>query len=210
MCSLAAYGPVPGPQASHVMAMALQKVFPEAQTTIGPWIERGFYYDFDLPTPISSADLKAVKKEMVKIIKADLPFICEEARQPPPNRSGRRLPEVPRTRRADSFSACLGVSPACYLADREALQHPLPSTLDPHTLDACIVQDPHAGPPSPSARCVCYGCCAYKLPRNSGSGACCAYRLPRKVRLGSLGIPRQFRWSRGGSPARSWWRPCLP
>jgi hypothetical protein len=60
------------------MAMALQKLFPEAQTTIGPWIERGFYYDFDLPTPLTPADLKAVKKEMVKIIKADLPFICEE------------------------------------------------------------------------------------------------------------------------------------
>jgi hypothetical protein len=65
-------------QASHVMAMALQKLFPEAQTTIGPWIERGFYYDFDLPTPLTPADLKAVKKEMIKIIKADLPFICEE------------------------------------------------------------------------------------------------------------------------------------
>jgi threonyl-tRNA synthetase len=60
------------------MAMALQKVFPEAQTTIGPWIARGFYYDFDLPTPISSADLKTIKKEMVKIIKANLPFVCEE------------------------------------------------------------------------------------------------------------------------------------
>lgn len=60
------------------MAMALQKVFPEAQTTIGPWIDRGFYYDFDLPTPISSSDLKAIKKEMIKIIKAKLPFVCEE------------------------------------------------------------------------------------------------------------------------------------
>lgn len=65
-------------QASHIMAMALQKLFPDAQTTIGPWIERGFYYDFDLSTPLTPADLKAVKKEMVKIIKADLPFICEE------------------------------------------------------------------------------------------------------------------------------------
>jgi threonyl-tRNA synthetase len=59
------------------MAMALQKLYPEAQTTIGPWIERGFYYDFDLSTPLSAADLKAVKKEMVKIIKANLPFVCE-------------------------------------------------------------------------------------------------------------------------------------
>ncbi|HEY9908412.1 MAG TPA: hypothetical protein V6D18_12500, partial [Thermosynechococcaceae cyanobacterium] len=33
--------------ASHVLAMAVQKLFPKAQVTIGPWIENGFYYDFD-------------------------------------------------------------------------------------------------------------------------------------------------------------------
>ncbi|BAW95904.1 threonyl-tRNA synthetase [[Synechococcus] sp. NIES-970] len=63
---------------SHVMAMAVQKLFPDAQVTIGPWTENGFYYDFDKKEPFSEADLKAIKKEMVKIIKKKLPVIREE------------------------------------------------------------------------------------------------------------------------------------
>lgn len=64
--------------ASHVMAMAVQKLFPKAQVTIGPWIENGFYYDFDNPEPFSENDLKAIKKEMVKIINRKLAVIREE------------------------------------------------------------------------------------------------------------------------------------
>ena len=56
---------------SHVMAMAVQKLFPKAQVTIGPWTESGFYYDFDNPDPFTKADLKAIKKEMGKIVAAD-------------------------------------------------------------------------------------------------------------------------------------------
>jgi len=63
---------------SHVMAMAVQKLFPKAQVTIGPWIENGFYYDFDNPEPFTDKDLKAIQKEMVKIIKKKLPVIREE------------------------------------------------------------------------------------------------------------------------------------
>ena len=63
---------------SHVMAMAVQKLFPQAQVTSGPWIDRGFYYDFDHPEPFAEKDLKAIKKEMVKIIKRKLPVIREE------------------------------------------------------------------------------------------------------------------------------------
>ena len=63
---------------SHVMAMAVQKLFPKAQVTIGPWIENGFYYDFDNPDPFTEQDLKAIKKEMVKIIKKKLPLEREE------------------------------------------------------------------------------------------------------------------------------------
>ena len=59
---------------SHVMAMAVQKLFPEAQVTIGPWTETGFYYDFDNPEPFTEADLKAIKKEMGKIIGRKLPL----------------------------------------------------------------------------------------------------------------------------------------
>ncbi len=59
---------------SHVMAMAVQKLFPKAQVTIGPWTEAGFYYDFDNPEPFTEADLKAIKKEMGKIIGRKLPI----------------------------------------------------------------------------------------------------------------------------------------
>ena len=64
--------------ASHVMAMAVQKLFPKAQVTIGPWIENGFYYDFDNPEPFTEKDLKAIQKEMVKIINRKLPVMREE------------------------------------------------------------------------------------------------------------------------------------
>jgi threonyl-tRNA synthetase len=63
---------------SHVMAMAVQKLFPKAQVTIGPWIDNGFYYDFDVAEAFTDQDLKAIKKEMIKIINQKLPVTREE------------------------------------------------------------------------------------------------------------------------------------
>ncbi|XP_057953620.1 threonine--tRNA ligase, chloroplastic/mitochondrial 2 isoform X1 [Malania oleifera] len=62
---------------AHVMAMAVQKLFPNAKVTIGPWIENGFYYDFDME-PLMDKDLKRIKKEMDRIISRNLPLIREE------------------------------------------------------------------------------------------------------------------------------------
>jgi threonyl-tRNA synthetase len=62
------------------MAMSVQKLFPGTQVTIGPWIDRGFYYDFDTKQTISQEDLKGIKKEMQRIIKKKLPFVREEVR----------------------------------------------------------------------------------------------------------------------------------
>ncbi|MEI7664632.1 MAG: threonine--tRNA ligase [Synechococcaceae cyanobacterium ELA263] len=59
---------------SHVLAMAVQRLFPSAKVTIGPWTENGFYYDFDNPEPFTEADLKAIRKEMLKIISSRLPL----------------------------------------------------------------------------------------------------------------------------------------
>jgi len=59
---------------SHVLALAVQTLFPLAKVTIGPWTETGFYYDFDHPEPFSEADLRAIKKEMGKIIARSLPL----------------------------------------------------------------------------------------------------------------------------------------
>ena len=76
---------------SHVMAMAVQKLFPKAQVTIGPWIENGFYYDFDSPEPFAEKDLKAIKKEMIKIINRKLPVTREEVSR---EEAERRIKEV--------------------------------------------------------------------------------------------------------------------
>ncbi len=76
---------------SHVMAMAVQKLFPKAQVTIGPWIDNGFYYDFDKPEPFTEQDLKAIKKEMVKIINRKLPVIREEVSR---EEAQRRIKEI--------------------------------------------------------------------------------------------------------------------
>ncbi|CAI9286638.1 unnamed protein product [Lactuca saligna] len=62
---------------AHVMAMAVQKVFPDAKVTIGPWIEHGFYYDFDIES-LTDKDLKKIKKEMDRIIGRNLPLVREE------------------------------------------------------------------------------------------------------------------------------------
>ncbi|KAL3624621.1 hypothetical protein CASFOL_031289 [Castilleja foliolosa] len=62
---------------AHVMAMAVQKIYPDAKVTIGPWIENGFYYDFDME-PLTDKDLKKIKKEMDRIIGKKLPLIREE------------------------------------------------------------------------------------------------------------------------------------
>ncbi len=59
---------------SHVMAQAVLNLYPGAKLAIGPAIENGFYYDFDLPQPITAEDLPKIEAEMAKIIGADLPF----------------------------------------------------------------------------------------------------------------------------------------
>ena len=63
---------------AHVMAMAVQRLFKDAKVTIGPWIEKGFYYDFDREEQFQEKDLKRIKKEMDKIIKMKLPLVREE------------------------------------------------------------------------------------------------------------------------------------
>jgi threonyl-tRNA synthetase len=60
------------------MAEAVQSLFPEAKFGIGPAIEDGFYYDFDLPRALSPEDLPAIEQKMKEIITADLPFSHEE------------------------------------------------------------------------------------------------------------------------------------
>jgi len=64
--------------ASHVMAEVVQSIFPGTKFGIGPAIEDGFYYDFDLPRPLSPDDLPVIEKKMKEIIAADAPFVHSE------------------------------------------------------------------------------------------------------------------------------------
>jgi threonyl-tRNA synthetase len=58
---------------SHLMAQAVQELYPGAQVTIGPVIENGFYYDFSYKRPFTPEDLNLIEKKMSEIVKADLP-----------------------------------------------------------------------------------------------------------------------------------------
>ncbi len=62
---------------SHLMAQAVKSLFPEAKVTIGPAIDNGFYYDFDVETPFSPDDLEKIEAKMRELAKAGLPITRE-------------------------------------------------------------------------------------------------------------------------------------
>lgn len=63
---------------SHVLAQAVRHLFPKAQLAIGPAIDGGFYYDFDVEEPFTPEDLKAIEKEMKRVVKQNHRFEREE------------------------------------------------------------------------------------------------------------------------------------
>ncbi len=63
---------------SHVMAQAVRRLFPEARLAIGPAIDDGFYYDFDVPEPFSTEDLTRIEKEMKRVVRQNHRFEREE------------------------------------------------------------------------------------------------------------------------------------
>jgi threonyl-tRNA synthetase len=65
--------------AAHVMAAAVLQLFPDARLGIGPAIRNGFYYDFDLPRPLTPSDLEAIEAKMREQVAANLPFERSEA-----------------------------------------------------------------------------------------------------------------------------------
>ena len=72
--------------AAHIMAQAVLEMFPDGKVTIGPPIENGFYYDFDLPRNLTPEDLEAIEKRMRQIIAGKFEFVkkvvpADEARQ---------------------------------------------------------------------------------------------------------------------------------
>jgi threonyl-tRNA synthetase len=63
---------------AHLLAHAVKELFPDAQVTIGPVIENGFYYDFSYKRPFTPEDLAAIEKKMAEIAKKDLPVERKE------------------------------------------------------------------------------------------------------------------------------------
>src|SRR5690625_6251343 len=62
---------------AHLLAYAVKELFPEAQVTIGPVIDNGFYYDFSYERPFTPEDLEAIEKKMAELAKKDEPIIRE-------------------------------------------------------------------------------------------------------------------------------------
>ncbi len=116
--------------AAHVMAQAVQELYPGTQVTIGPAIEDGFYYDFAREEPFHPDDLKKIEDRMREIVGRDLPIqrevwerdagdasLCRHRRGPTRSRSSttssRRARRSPSTARATgSTSAVVRTCPA--------------------------------------------------------------------------------------------------
>ena len=77
--------------ASHVLAQAVKRLYPNAKCAIGPAIENGFYYDFDVEKPFSNEDLQKIKAEMKKIVKSGLEI---ERFELPPEEAVAKLTEM--------------------------------------------------------------------------------------------------------------------
>ena len=63
---------------AHLLAYAVKELFPDAQVTIGPVIDNGFYYDFAYKRPFTPEDLAAIEKRMSELVKRDIPLVREE------------------------------------------------------------------------------------------------------------------------------------
>ena len=90
--------------AAHVLAEAVQSLWPGTQVTIGPVIENGFYYDFFRNQPFTPEDFPAIEKRMREIIARDKPFLKRSSRarsEEPVRREGRSLQD--RVDRRHSF-----------------------------------------------------------------------------------------------------------
>jgi len=63
---------------AHLLAFAVKELFPDAQVTIGPVIDNGFYYDFSYKRPFTPDDLAAIEKRMTELARRDIPVVREE------------------------------------------------------------------------------------------------------------------------------------
>ncbi|ASS77290.1 threonine--tRNA ligase [Tumebacillus algifaecis] len=63
---------------THIMAQAVKRLFPDAQLTVGPTLDEGYFYDIDTPRTLTPEDVEKIEAEMKKIIEADFPIVRKE------------------------------------------------------------------------------------------------------------------------------------
>jgi threonyl-tRNA synthetase len=88
---------------AHVMAKAVQRLFPETKVTIGPSIETGFYYDFDRKQPFTEDDLAKIEAEMQKIVDANEAFVRHEIPRADARAMFEKMGETYKVELIDSF-----------------------------------------------------------------------------------------------------------
>eukprot|EP00958_Prasinococcus_capsulatus_P013427 scaffold1385_cov403-Prasinococcus_capsulatus_cf.AAC.3 len=114
---------------AHVMAMAVQRLYKDAQVTIGPWIENGFYYDFDMKQAVTDSDLKKIRKEMIKIINKKLPLVREEVSR---EEAERRIKEINEPYKLEILEAIKEEPITIYRIGDEVGSPQLPGMHGPH------------------------------------------------------------------------------
>jgi threonyl-tRNA synthetase len=104
--------------AGHVMAQAVLRLFPGAKYAIGPTIENGFYYDIQLPQPLTDADLPRIEREMARIVRENAPIARHEL---PADRASAVFAGGEEAGRAREALAGAGASPSNVRAGRAVL-----------------------------------------------------------------------------------------
>ncbi|WP_326823652.1 threonine--tRNA ligase [Streptosporangium sp. NBC_01639] len=145
---------------AHVMAQAVQELFPEAKLGIGPPVENGFYYDFDVSNPFTPEDLKRVEKRMREIVKQGQRF----SRRPVSDEEARE--ELAAEPYKLELIGLKGGATADDGADVEVggAELTIYDNLDPKTGDLCW-KDLCRGPHVPTTRSIP----AFKLMRSGGA-----------------------------------------
>jgi threonyl-tRNA synthetase len=128
---------------AHVLAMAVQTLFPETKVTIGPCTDMGFYYDFDRAEPFTPDDLKRITTEMRRIIGANLPIIRETVERDDIRAEIEQLNEPYKLEILDSIPADEAIT-RYYIGCPDSL---------PTTVEPSLFNPPPANAPSPSTRC---------------------------------------------------------
>jgi threonyl-tRNA synthetase len=96
---------------AHIMAAAVQQLYPGTKVTIGPAIEAGFYYDFDMPKPLTEEDLPALEKRMAELIAAGDAFVRSEL---PVAEALKRFGEMGETYKSEIIADLKADTVSCY------------------------------------------------------------------------------------------------